>query len=134
GVVVVVDGAALADGRVAHDLNALAQQRVTDTALAHDDPIEEVFEDQIACADLVVLNKRDLIDASGFARAQAAIADGKVDQTLLLGLGIGTEDDIGNRHTRHDAEEDHDHDDFDSFVVPLAEIADPSALARRVTA
>ena len=60
GVVVVVDGAALADGRVAHDLNALAEQRVTDTALSHDDPIEEVFEDQIACADLVVLNKRDL--------------------------------------------------------------------------
>ena len=147
GVVVVVDGAALADGRVAHDLIALAQQRVTDTALTHDDPIEEVFEDQIACADLVVLNKRDLIDAAGFARAQAAIADvlprsvkviavadGKVDQTLLLGLGVGTEDDIDNRRTRHDAEEDHDHDDFDSFVVPLAEIADPSALARRVTA
>jgi cobalamin biosynthesis protein CobW len=147
GVVVVVDGAALADGRVAQDLNALAQQRVTDTALAHDDPIEEVFEDQVACADLVVLNKRDLIDAAGFARAQAAIAevlprsvkviavaDGKVDQKLLLGLGVGTEDDIGNRRTRHDAEEDHDHEDFDSFVVPLAEIADPSALARRVTA
>ena len=95
GVVVVVDGAALADGRVAHDLNALAEQRVTDTALSHDDPIEEVFEDQIACADLVVLNKRDLIDAAGLAKAQAAIAealprsvkvitaaDGKVDHKL----------------------------------------------------
>src|SRR5271154_5338073 len=70
GVVVVVDGAALARGRVANDLNALAQQRAADPALAHDDPIEEVFEDQIACADLVVLNKRDLIDADGFARAQ----------------------------------------------------------------
>jgi cobalamin biosynthesis protein CobW len=147
GVVVVVDGAALADGRVAHDLNALAQQRVTDTALAHDDPIEEVFEDQIACADLVVLNKRDLIDAAGMKRAQAAIADalprsvkviavadGKVDQALLLGLGVGTEDDIANRRTHHDAEEEHDHDDFDSFVVHLGEIADPSALAARVTA
>src|SRR6476659_6011094 len=74
GVVVVVDGAALADGRVAHDLNALAEQRVTDTALSHDDPIEEVFEDQIACADLVVLNKRDLIDETGLAKAHAAIA------------------------------------------------------------
>ena len=60
GVVVVVDGAALADGRVAADLDALAAQRAADTALAHDDPVEEVFEDQIACADLVVLNKRDL--------------------------------------------------------------------------
>jgi cobalamin biosynthesis protein CobW len=147
GVVVVVDGAALADGRVAHDLNALAEQRVTDTALSHDDPIEEVFEDQIACADLVVLNKRDLIDETGLAKAQAAIADalprsvkvitaadGKVDQKLLLGLGVGTEDDIANRHTHHDDEEEHDHEDFDSFVVPLQEIADPAALAARVIA
>src|SRR5271163_4435414 len=75
GVVVVVDGAALADGRVAADLDALKQQRNADLALAHDDPVEEVFEDQIACADLVVLNKRDLIDAAGMERAHAAIAD-----------------------------------------------------------
>ncbi len=147
GVVVVVDGAALADGRVANDLNALAQQRAADSALSHDDPIEEVFEDQIACADLIVLNKRDLIDAAGFERAQAAIAGvlprtvkvitaaaGKVDQTLLLGLGVGTEDDIANRRTHHDAEEDHDHEDFDSFVVAVREVADPSALTARVAA
>src|SRR5271156_731595 len=147
GVVVVVDGAALAEGRVANDLSALAQQRAADSALAHDDPVEEVFEDQIACADLVVLNKRDLIDAAGMERAHAAIADvlprsvkvitaadGKVDHALLLGLGVGTEDDIANRRTRHDAEEDHDHDDFDSFVVPVSEIADPAVLSARVAA
>ncbi len=145
GVVVVVDGAALADGRVAADLDALKQQRNADQALAHDDPVEEVFEDQIACADLVVLNKRDLLDEAGVKKAIAAIAkalprsvkvltvtDGKVDQALLLGLGVGTEDDIENRRTRHDAEAEHDHDDFDSFVVPLDEIADPSALVSRV--
>ena len=138
---------ALADGRVAHDLNALAQQRATDTALDHDDPIEEVFEDQIACADLMVLNKRDLFDEAGINKAMATIAgalprsvkvvtvtDGKVDEALLLGLGVGTEDDIDNRRTRHDAEEEHDHDDFDSFVVPLREIADPSVLTARVAA
>jgi cobalamin biosynthesis protein CobW len=147
GVVVVVDGAALADGRVAEDLNALAAQRAADAALAHDDPIEEVFEDQIACADLVVLNKRDLIDAAGMAKARAAIADvlprsvkvitaadGKVDQALLLGLGVGTERAIDDRRTHHDDEEDHDHEDFDSFVVALDEVADPAALAARVTA
>ena len=147
GVVVVVDGAALADGRVAQDLAALARQRASDTALTHDDPIEEVFEDQIACADLVVLNKRDLLDDVGMAKARAAIAgalprsvktiavaDGKVDSSLLLGLGVGTEDDIANRRTHHDAEEEHDHDDFDSFVVPLPEIADPAELSARVAA
>src|SRR5499425_511021 len=73
GVVAVVDGAALAGGRVAADVEALARQRAADTALAHDDPIEEVFQDQIACADLVVLNKRDLIDADGVEKAIAAI-------------------------------------------------------------
>ena len=147
GVVVVVDGAALADGRVAHDLDALQAQRAADTALDHDDPVEEVFEDQIACADLVVLNKRDLLDEAGVNSALAKISgalprsvkvltvtDGKVDQALLLGLGVGTENDIDNRRTRHDAEAEHDHDDFDSFVVPLGEIADPSALLARVAA
>src|SRR5712692_3858013 len=147
GVIAVVDSAALADGRVAADLEALARQRAADNALEHDDPIEEVFEDQIACADLVVLNKRDLLDAAGIDRAIASVmgalprmvkivtvADGKVDPAALLGLGIGTEDDIESRRTRHDAEQEHDHDDFDSFVVPLPEIADPAALAARVAA
>src|SRR5207237_5088636 len=145
GVVTVVDGAALADGRVAFDLDALAAQRKADNALDHDDPIEEVFEDQIACADLVVLNKRDLIDDAGCARALATIAAalpravkvvpaaaGKIDPAALIGLGVGTEDDIEARRTHHNLEEDHDHDEFDSFVVELTEIIDPAALARRV--
>jgi cobalamin biosynthesis protein CobW len=147
GVVAVVDGAALADGRVAGDLEALTRQRAADAALEHDDPIEEVFEDQIACADLVVLNKRDLLDAEGSRKAMATIAgalpravkivtvaDGKVDPVALLGLGVGTEADIANRRTRHDDEPEHDHDDFDSFVVALPELSDPAALAARVAA
>src|SRR5499433_3095314 len=75
GVVAVVDGAALADGRVAADLDALAKQRLADNALDHDDPIEEVFEDQVACADLVVLNKCDLLDTIRAEKAVTAIAN-----------------------------------------------------------
>jgi cobalamin biosynthesis protein CobW len=147
GVVAVVDGAALADGRVAADVESLAQQRAADPSLEHDDPVEEVFADQIACADLVVLNKRDLLDAASLERALAtvagtlpravkvvAVSDGKIDPAALLGLGVGTEDDIENRRTHHDDEEEHDHDDFDSFVVPLPEVADAAALAKRVAA
>jgi cobalamin biosynthesis protein CobW len=147
GVVAVVDGAALADGRVAADIEALARQRAADASLDHDDPVEEVFEDQLACADLVVLNKRDLLEAADMETALAAVArflprgvkivtvaDGKVDPAALLGLGVGTEDDIENRRTRHDAAAEHDHDEFDSFVVPLPEIAEPAALAARVAA
>jgi cobalamin biosynthesis protein CobW len=141
----VVDGAALADGQVSADLEALIAQRAADDALDHDDPIEEVFEDQIACADLVVLNKRDLLDDGGLERALAAItgalpravgivtvADGKADPAALLGLGIGTENDIENRMTHHDTELDHDHDDFDSFVVALDEVGDPAIIAARI--
>jgi len=147
GVVAVVDGAALADGRVAADLDALAKQRKADSALDHDDPIEEVFEDQIACADLVVLNKRDLLDAAGLERAIAVIAgalprsvkmvtvaDVKFDPAALLVLGFDNEDDIENRKTHHDDELDHDHDDFDSFVVELSEIGDPASMASRIAA
>jgi cobalamin biosynthesis protein CobW len=146
GVVAVVDGAALAAGQVSADLDALAAQRQADSALDHDDPIEEVFEDQIACADLVVLNKRDLMDEKGAKRALATVAnalprsvrivtvaDGKVDPAAMLGLGVGTEDDIENRRTHHDDELDHDHDDFDSFVVDIGEVQDPAALAARIT-
>ena len=145
GVVAVVDGAALAEGRVAADLAALAAQRAADSALDHDDPIDEVFDDQIACADLVVLNKCDLIDSQGIERAAAAVTDalpravkvvtvagGKVDAPALLGLNVGTEADIENRRTLHDDELDHDHDEFDSFVVPLPEIDDPVVLSELV--
>src|SRR5262249_36731463 len=145
GVVAVVDGAALADGRVAGDLEALARQRAADNALDHDNPVEEVFADQLACADLVVLNKRDLLAEQRASEPRAVIsrtlprrakvvtvAAGKVDPAALLGLGIGTENDIHNRRTLHDEELDHDHDDFDSFAVPLPEIGDPAVLARTI--
>jgi cobalamin biosynthesis protein CobW len=147
GVVAVVDGAALADGQVAADLDALKRQRAADAALDHDDPIEEVFGDQIACADLVVLNKRDLLDAAGMEKAVAmvsgalpravrvvTVADGKVDPAALLGLGVGTEDDIENRKTLHDDELEHDHDDFESFVVDMGEVGDPASAANRIAA
>ena len=145
GVIAVVDGAALAEGRVASDLDALAAQRSADQSLDHDDPVEEVFEDQVACADLIILSKSDLLDAAGTARANAIIGEhvsrsvkivpvsnGKVDSSILLGLGLAVEDDIENRKTHHDDELDHEHDDFDSFVVDLSAISNPDDLAKRV--
>jgi len=147
GVIAVVDGAALAEGRVAADLDALAAQRSADSSLDHDDPVEEVFEDQVACADLVILSKADLIDAAGAARANAIVGEnlgravkvvpsthGKVDPSILLGLGLAVEDKIDGRRTHHDDEADHEHDEFDSFVVEIPAVADPAELARRVEA
>lgn len=147
GVVAVVDGPALAEGRVASDMDALQAQRIADDSLDHDDPVEEVFEDQVACADLVILSKSDLLDDASAARANALVeghlsravkivpsSHGKVDPSILLGLGLAVEEDIDNRRTHHDDELDHDHDDFDSFVIDLPEVTDPDALAKRVAA
>ena len=61
GVLTMIDAAAVAAGRFADNPDAVAQQRAADPALAHDNPLEEVFTDQLACADLVVLNKTDLV-------------------------------------------------------------------------
>lgn len=147
GVIAVVDGPALAEGRVATDLAALAAQRAADPSLDHDDPVEEVFEDQVACADLVVLTKGDLLDAAGLETARARVAKhltravkivagshGRIDPAALLGLGLAVEEDIENRKTHHDDELDHEHDDFDSFVVDLPAVERPEDLAARVTA
>ncbi|MDI6027005.1 cobalamin biosynthesis protein CobW [Corticibacterium sp. UT-5YL-CI-8] len=146
GVIAVVDGPALAEGRVAHDMDALKAQRAEDESLDHEDPVEEVFEDQVACADLIILSKSDLLDAEGAARANAIIgehisravrivpsAHGKVDPNVLLGLNLAVEDDIENRKTHHDDELDHEHDDFDSFVIDLPSVASPDDLAARVS-
>jgi cobalamin biosynthesis protein CobW len=146
GVVTVVDAAAVADGRFAHDEAAVAAQRAEDPSLDHEDPIEELFEDQLSCADLVVLSKADLVDAAALAEVEAVVRrearsaarsvrseGGVLAPEILLGIGAAAEEDAFERKSHHDLEgEEHDHDDFDSFVVaaPSAETLD--ALQARV--
>ena len=62
GVVTVVDCEAVANGSLVGDINALEAQRKADPNLDHETPIEELFEDQLACADLVLLTKLDRVD------------------------------------------------------------------------
>ncbi len=145
GVVAVIDAAAVADGRFASDPEAVAAQRRADQSLDHDNPLEEVYEDQLACADLVVLNKTDLLSALALARTTRDLggqlrpqvkmvraAHGAIDADILLGLGAAAEDDLAARPSHHDGEEEHEHDDFESFTVDLGEIASPEALAARL--
>ena len=150
GVVAVVDGEALAAGRVAGDLAALDRQRTGDPALGHDDPVIEVFEDQLAAADIVILTKTDLIDGAARARVEnrlrAAVrtgvgvvpsAHGEVASAVLIGLGAAAENDIAVRLGHHDGEDGHDHDDFESIAVELSEVRDRAKLeaaARRAIA
>jgi cobalamin biosynthesis protein CobW len=141
GVIAIVDAAAVAAGRFADDPAAIAQDRAELNVIDHDNPLEEVFEDQLACADLIILNKTDLVDEQDEANVLAEIngatqrarilrtRQGVVDPLIALGLGACAEDDLANRPSHHDVESDHDHDDFDSFVIDVAPAADPAALA-----
>ena len=145
-VIAVVDGPAVLAGRFADDPAAVAAQRAADDSLDHDNPLAEVFGDQVAAADLIILNKADLLDADAMARLRRQLAatlprpaslvpamEGKVDLSLLLGLDSAAEDDLGSRPSCHDAEDGaHEHDDFDSFVVPMGEVAAPDDLLRQL--
>ncbi len=145
GVIAVVDGRAVAEGRFVDDLDAVARERAEDATIDHDNPLEEVFEDQLACADLIILNKTDLLseaeEASVLATLRAGAPratkilrarQGGVDARVLLGLAAAAEDDLASRPSHHDGESDHDHDDFDSFVVEIAAAIDPSTLIAKL--
>jgi cobalamin biosynthesis protein CobW len=145
GVIAVVDAAAVADGRFADDPDAVAAQRRDDPSLDHDNPLSEVFDDQIAAADVVLLNKCDLIDGDARAAVRArlqfalrpaakvlATTHGVIDIDILLGLGVAAEDDLATRPSRHDGETEHDHDDFESFAIALPVASDPTLLSARI--
>jgi cobalamin biosynthesis protein CobW len=145
GVIAVVDGPAVADGTFADDPEALAAQRAGDAAVDHDNPLEEVFEDQILCADLILLNKSDAIDLDTRNRVKGEInahlpkaikivetAHGRVEPALVIGLGAAAESDLAARPSHHETEEDHDHDDFDSEAFALPTMTAPEDLAARV--
>jgi cobalamin biosynthesis protein CobW len=145
GVIAVIDGAAVAAGRFADDPAAIAAQRAADPSLDHDNPLAEVFDDQLACADLVVVNKLDLIDEAARPALLAAIgarlrpavkqiatSEGRLPLAVALGLGAAAEDDLANRPSHHDLEDGHDHDDFDSFVLRFGTVADPARLTTRL--
>jgi cobalamin biosynthesis protein CobW len=145
GVIAVVDGAAVAAGRFADDPVALAAQKANDAAVDHDNPLEEVYEDQLLCADLIVLNKTDLLSGEDRERVTAEIkaavprtvkvveAEGaKLDPKVVLGLKAAAEGDLAARPSHHDAEEGHDHDDFESFIVDIPAVAEPAEVLARI--
>lgn len=142
-VITVVDSPAVAAGTFAAHPEQVDQQRRQDPNLDHESPLHELFEDQLASADLVILNKADQLDAEALARVRAEIAGelpaavkiveaswGELPLPVLLGLNAEAELHIDGRPTHHDHEghEDHDHDEFDSFHVDLPEVEEAALL------
>ncbi|MBL0929985.1 MAG: cobalamin biosynthesis protein CobW [Alphaproteobacteria bacterium] len=147
GVVTLIDGPAMAAGQFAEDEAALEAQRRADPNLDHDNPIEEVFTDQLTCADLVVLTKTDALDMVDRARLEAELtaklragaklvgaSHGEIPPEVLIGLDAQAENDLATRPSHADEEGEHDHDDFDSRALKLGEITDPAAFAAKLEA
>ena len=146
GVVTVVDCHALGIGNLVGDLAALESQREADPNLDHETPIEELFEDQLACADLVLLTKTDLVDDATLAKVKdwlaqelqpgvkiVSVKDGEISPDLLLGFNAAVEDNLDNRHSHHDHEEEHEHDeDINSIELVLDNSFEPQALIDRL--
>ncbi len=151
GVIALLDGPAIEAGQFAHDVDLVDRQRREDDNLDHDTPLAELFEDQLACADLVVINKADLMTPDGIKRVRSDVSrqlragvstiiaeNAAVDPVAILGIDAGAESDVGARAEIHhvhgdigteqsEVEPDHDHDEFDSRVVELPEIRDSDA-------
>ncbi len=157
GVVTVVDGRAVADGQFAHNVAAIDAQRAADDGLDHETPLSELFADQIAAADMIVVNKSDLLGAEAADTLVEKLRDesrdgvqvikstmGVLPIDVLLGQSAQAESNISARHEVHHHHHDHDeddhhhehehsHDDFESFVVSRPEITDVAAFTQQVT-
>lgn len=145
-VVTVLDGPAVAAGRYAHDEAQVEAQRRADDSLDHDPSLQELLDDQLSAADLVLVTKTDLLSEAERARVEAVIAqqvpaavktlfihkdsfaESPAELEALMGIAAATErriDGVDNHHDRHHAEgahHDHAHDHFDSCVIELGEV------------
>jgi cobalamin biosynthesis protein CobW len=140
-VITVVDGPAVAAGRFAHDEALVQEQRLADESLDHDPSLQELLDDQLSAADLVVVSKNDLLAEGERALVEkviehrvpstvktAYIDNGVAALDMLLGMDAASEARIDHVHNHHDhhhahgAHHDHAHDHFDSFVISIGEV------------
>ncbi|BFM15818.1 cobalamin biosynthesis protein CobW [Maricurvus nonylphenolicus] len=140
-VITVIDGPAVAGGRFAHDVDKVQAQRLADESLDHDPSLQELLDDQLSAADLVIVSKNDLL--SEHERGQVTdvvakrvpesvktsyISNGEAPLDLLLGIDAKAEERIDQVHNHHDhhhahgEHHDHAHDHFDSFVISIGEV------------
>ena len=153
GVIAVIDAPAVANGSFVSDPAALSRQRDADPALDHRSSLAELFDDQISCADLVILNKTDLLDSDTITAVTKTVShhlqsgtgiikarNAHVDPRLILGLETTMNKDLDSAvpssvhdHDHHHDHNDHDHDAFTSLRIPLPDIEDPADLANRIS-
>lgn len=140
-VITVIDGPAVAAGRFADDADKVQAQRLADDSLDHDPSLQELLDDQLSAADLIVVSKNDLLDSQQRDQVKTVVSKkvpqavkttyidhGEVQLDVIIGLDAAAEDrieDVHNHHDHHHAHgehHDHAHDHFDSHVITLGEV------------
>lgn len=135
-VIALIDGPAVLSGQFAHDPHAVDAQRRADPNLDHERPLQDLFEDQLSAADLIVVSKVDALPEGGLERVKALIAahskpgvkvvaasHGQLPFDVVLGLDSKSEDTIDTVHTHHDEDHEHgrehSHELFDTLTLKL---------------
>ena len=140
-VITVVDGPAIAAGRFASDEDKVKAQRAADESLDHDPSLQELLDDQLDAADLVVVSKSDLLNDADIDTVKtviqkrlpssvktAYINHGNVPLEVLIGINAEAEKHIEHVHNHHDdhhahgSHHDHAHDHFDSLVISFGAV------------
>ena len=145
GVIALADAEAVSSGQFAPNIAGLEAQREADDSIDHDTPLSEVFEDQLSCADLILLTKADLASEIDKKKAKQVILnntprqipiieveEGQIDPRLILGLEAAAENDLETRPSHHDEETEHNHEEFDSAVFNIAEFDSQETLVERI--
>lgn len=146
-VITVVDSVGVVTGELC-DRERVQAQRLADDTLDHETPIEELFLDQLTCADLVLLSKTDLVEEERLEEVKAYVKtqsrstakiipmkNGLISNEVLLGIGAAGEDNLDDRislHDRHHEQGNHHHhnDDIHSVIMEEAETMDIKELVK----
>ena len=145
GVVTVVDGEALSGGSPVGDPEALERQRQEDHSLDHLTAIEDLFEDQLEAADLVLISRSDRLQPSQLngvlegiqprlrpGAGTLAISQGQVDPALVLGLASSESthraEQAGDAGDHDRSHHDHSHVEAISGQIRLEGSFDRSSL------
>jgi cobalamin biosynthesis protein CobW len=124
-VLTVVDGVALSAGHVVGDAEAVEAQRRADPSLDHLTALEEMFEEQLEAADLVLISRADQLDGDQLAAARRCIEPSLRPGTRVLPMARGAIDPllVFDGHPRPaDHDQDHDHNHHDHSHVAMASL------------
>ena len=130
-VVAVVDGEALEAGHVVGNAEAVEALRRADPSLDHLTAIEELFEEQLEAADLVLISRADRLTAAALEAVQERLqpllrqgarvlpmARGDLDPRVILDGELQGP----SRTQDHDNDNEHNHDHHDHAHVAMASL------------